>query len=236
MYEQIVEPFRDADGNIYMHLNRDNAESKPHPIRKRHALVFYGDTRTNRRMDDPPYKDGDPHLHVEYEDYQAIWSLPGVCHQIREEFAPIFWTHVTLNYPVIISIPNGGYFGHILEFLEHRQQAVESLKSFTLGLLFKSNSEKAQRDLQNLFSVLEEGVAIDSMKLSISIDEFVAQELLSNPDMPWIQILRRIKKELWLDEALLPATREQLYALLNPKLLPGKDLTVQEEYLLVREV
>lgn len=234
VYDQLIEPFCNADGDIQMQLVRPNYELKTHPFRKRHALIFYGDTITSRQMGDPPNKDGNRHLHVDYEDYQALWSLPGVSRQIREEFASIFWPHVTLTCPLILCIPDGN-FDHIEEFLQHRQQAVHTLKSFSWALILESNIEKAQQDLKSLFSVMEERAAINGMELGMCIGESVAQELLLDPDLPWIQTFRRIKKELWLDDELLPATREQLHGFLNPKVLLEKGSTAGEEYLLVRE-
>jgi hypothetical protein len=144
-----------------------------------------GDQPNDQPIDQAKGQPKDAHLHLERQDYDAIWSLSKVNHQIRAEVGSLFWNNV------YVDIDHFEYL--LIDFLQDRPAIHTGIKKLRMSW----DCYKDEKDLDHTIVVfcqyLSQHLVLDELIFVLCTSPAIARRILaSDGALAWIETFRKI--------------------------------------------
>jgi hypothetical protein len=214
-----------------------------------------GNQPNNQPIDQPNNQPKDEHVHLKRQNYDAIWSLSKVNHQIRAEVGNLFWNNVYVDVD---------HFEYLLiDFLQDRPAVHKGIKKLRTSWDCEDDETDLNYIIIDFCQYLSQHLVLDELIFELSTSPAIARRILaSEGDLDWIQAVRKInvktlKVDLFLrdgdddvfddedDDSDSNEEEDERYARLArgiaPKMevllrpvVPVVEITDQDEYLMSR--
>jgi hypothetical protein len=176
-----------------------------------------GSQEGNERSEAPWPPQQERHRHLKRQDYETIWSLSKVSHQIRSELGTTFWNKIYLD------IDHWEYL--LLDFLQDRPAVCRSIKKLRMSWPCNNGPSDLDDTIIDFCSYVSQQLVLDELIFSFSTSPDIARQVLaSEGNMAWIKAFKTINaRKLTVELDLCDDTDEQelwyrLQDEMNPKM------------------
>lgn len=127
-----------------------------------------------------------PHYHLKRQDYDTIWALSNVNHQIRVELGTLFWNNVYVDVD---------HFPHLLiDFLKDHPAAATGIKK--LRMSWDCENDETDLDYTNFSDFcahITQHLVLDELIFVLCTSPAIARQILATEeDLGWVEAVKSI--------------------------------------------
>jgi hypothetical protein len=125
------------------------------------------------------------HLHIKRQDYETIWSLSRVNHQIRKEMGSLFWKNIHLD------IDHWEYL--FIDFLKDRPAVCKGIKKLRMSWNCDEHPWDLDHTIISFCKYISQHLVLDELLFVLCTTPTIARQILaSGGQLAWVQVFRRI--------------------------------------------
>jgi hypothetical protein len=133
----------------------------------------------------PTEQPKDEHYHLKRQDYDTIWALSKVNHQIRAELGSLFWNNIYVDVD---------HFEYLLiDFLKDRPAVHAGIKKLRMSWDCYGDETDLDYTIIDFCSYISQHLVLDELIFVLCTSPAIARQILATDgDLDWIQAIRTI--------------------------------------------